>query len=279
MAFHPPFNNFGGAIFHDCQDMQEAVVGYLLEKNGCLPKEFAPFSDCKARVDFPKDWRKFGCKHKSGIYLYGEMDDLLKRADETLLVVDHKTAHPKGDKDPFRSQYEIQTIGYAHITEEINLGHVSSAALFYWDVQHTEVVANPGKFYHDGRLVAPFAPSVHEVEVDYSRLDQVLKEVKKVWMSKTPPEGREGCTDCKRFFALLAIQAEIDETLRQVDQKMLAASGNDRAMLRYVHQRSFHQKWSRIEALRAAHTGTLLFEKDGMAANWENFPAENSRGD
>ena len=28
LRFHAPFNNFGAAIFNDCQKMQEAMLGY-----------------------------------------------------------------------------------------------------------------------------------------------------------------------------------------------------------------------------------------------------------
>ena len=54
MKFHAPFNHFGAAIFGDAQSCQEAILGYYLAKNGCLPKQFAPFCDCVARTECSK---------------------------------------------------------------------------------------------------------------------------------------------------------------------------------------------------------------------------------
>jgi hypothetical protein len=71
LRFQPPFADFGAALFNNCQAMQEAVLGYYFEKDGCLPKEFAPFCDLTSRVEVNKHWSKFGYRHKSGVWLYG----------------------------------------------------------------------------------------------------------------------------------------------------------------------------------------------------------------
>ena len=115
--FHPPFNHFGAAIFSDMQKSQEAVIGFYLDRDGCLPKEFSPFSDCSSRANFPRHWSKFSYTHESGVILYGAPDEIFHRKDGTLCVVDLKTAHCKKGKDPFRGQYEVQVVGYADIAE------------------------------------------------------------------------------------------------------------------------------------------------------------------
>ena len=161
MSYRALFNNFGAALFNDCQKMQEAMLGYYLEKDGCLPKQFAPFCDVKARVDVSKDWRTFGYRHKSGVWLYGSSDEVLRRADDSIVIWDHKTAHPKGEQatDRFRPQYSIQVTGYGLIAEVgLKLGRVSGGALGYWDLQHQAVIDNPAKLIRDGMLWGPSCP-------------------------------------------------------------------------------------------------------------------------
>jgi hypothetical protein len=45
--------------------------------------------------------------------------------------------------------------------------------------------------------------------MDLSRLDPLLKELKKVWKNTAPPDGRDGCKDCERREALSAIENEL----------------------------------------------------------------------
>jgi hypothetical protein len=276
LKFQPPFNNFGAALFTDCQSMEEAMLGYYLEKDGKLPKQFAPFCDIKARVDVNKHWSKFGYMHESGVWLYGSPDEVLRRADDTVVIWDHKTAHPKTEQvtDRFKPQYVIQITGYGLIAEVgLKLGRVSGGALGYWDLQHQAVIDNPGKFIRDGMLWASFVPKVYAIEIDYSRIDKLLEEAIKIWQSKVPPEGRSGCRDCKKLAALFDIQASAEAELSDSAQKALWMSGNDplvrRSLLRHIEDR----KALRRSALHEIQDfdDSLCFDDGGIAANWE-FP-------
>lgn len=140
LRFHPPFCHFGAATFNDAQRSQEAVIGYFLEEEGCLPKEFAPFGDCVARADFPRHWSKLRTTHKSGVVLYGAPDEIYTRKDDPLAVCDLKTAHFRGDADPFHPQYQIQVIGYGAIAEGLKLGTVTLGGLLYWEAQTESVI-------------------------------------------------------------------------------------------------------------------------------------------
>jgi hypothetical protein len=280
LRFHPPFNNFGAAIFNDCQKMQESMLGYYLDKDGCLPKQFAPFCDVNARVDVSKDWRKFGYLHESGVWLYGSPDEVLRRADDTVVIWDHKTAHPKseGAVDRFRPQYEVQVTGYGLIAEVgLKLGKVSAGALGYWDLQHKAVIDNPGKFIREGMLWAAFAPKVYEIEIDYSRIDRLLDEAIKIWESKTPPEGRSNCKDCKKLEALLAIQNNLESDLTVRDQKALWLTGNDPVVQFGIMNRLRDRqarRWSALREIQAVDDSSF-FDEDSIAADWE-FPGFSS---
>jgi hypothetical protein len=276
LSYRAPFNNFGAALFNDCQRMQEAMLGYYLKKNRCLPKQFAPFCDVKARVDVSKDWRTFGYRHKSGVWLYGSPDEVLRRADDSVVIWDHKTAHPKSDQtvDRFRPQYVCQVNGYGLIAEVgLKLGKVSGGALGYWDLQYEAVLDNPEKFIHDGMLWGAFAPTVCAIEIDYSRIGTLLDEAIKIWKSKVPPAGRTDCKDCKKLEALFAIQSEVENELTLRDRMACSMSGNNPETRRRIMMHLLDRNMLRRSALRDLEEddGSLTLSDSGIAGNWEYF--------
>lgn len=269
MRFHAPFNHFGAAIFGDAQSCQEAILGYYLAKSGCLPKQFAPFCDCAERTECSKHWSKFRYTHSNGVVLYGQPDEVLNRKDGTLCIIDHKTAHAKGDDDPFHNQYELQVIGYANIAEGLGLGEVTLAGLLYWDAQVTPIVEKPEDYFEDGKLWMSFKPKGLEIEVDYAKLDAPIKELKAIWKAKTLPEGREGCDDCKRMELLLGF----DEQFRAQDQLFINRYSFDRRLRDSLLQREFRRHMLRRDAfLELEQSGDLAFANDGVVANWEFAP-------
>src|ERR1019366_3050129 len=54
LLFKQPFSFFGGAIFKNMEQAEMAIIGAFLEKDGKLPKEFAPFCDVVGRVEYPR---------------------------------------------------------------------------------------------------------------------------------------------------------------------------------------------------------------------------------
>ena len=170
--FHPPFDQFGGAIFKSMEQAQMAVVGDLIEKNGTLPEEFAPFCDLVGQVQFPRNWRRFKHRLDSGVLLYGEPDDIFQVSDGSIAVIDFKTARPKDGKDPLLGCYRIQILGYSFIAEfGLKLGEVSRGGLLYWGAEHEKVVADPDKYYRSKRLWMPFVPKPLAFDIDYKQLD------------------------------------------------------------------------------------------------------------
>jgi PD-(D/E)XK nuclease superfamily len=271
LKFREPFSFFGGAIFKNMEQAEMAIIGQLLDKDGKLPKEFAPFCDVTERVEYPRHWTKYKYILPSGVELYGEPDDIFKLADGTLAVIDHKTAQPKGDDDPLLPCYEVQVIGYGLIAERgLDLGEVSKGGLFYWGANHETVISDPAKYYHNQKLWMPFTPKPHSIEIDYKRLDAPLKQAVELWEAKTPPDRSEKCPDCKKLDALLGIEAEVQKQLSLSDQKLLACTGHNHWGRQQVMQRIFTDNSARYAALRDLHdeAGDLAFAEDGVMANW-----------
>jgi hypothetical protein len=274
LKFHPPFNNFGGAIFKYLEQMQMAAVENLLARNGKLGDEFDPFQDLTGQVDFPRSWQTYRHQLPSGVVLYGEPDAIYRCSDGTIAIVDHKSAHAKDGEDPFLPCYRIQTIGYSLIAEAgLKLGEVSRGGLFYWETQRDTVVADPSKYFRNGRLSVPFVPKVIEVEIDYKTLDAPLKEVMNLWKATTPPDRTEGCEDCEKVDAFMAIEAEVQRLLNLRDRNFLASSANDPWIAQKIQQRLYDESSAKRSALLAledrAHE--IGFAENGMVANWPDF--------
>jgi hypothetical protein len=272
LKFHAPFDHGGGALWTYMQQIQEAQIGHHLAKNGRLPKEFAPFCDINARVEFPKHWSKFRYQHKSGVTLYGIPDEIFSLADGSLCVIDHKTAMNKGAGDPFLPIYKSQTIGYADIAEHgLGLGEVTKLGLFYWEIQRAGVIETPADHYEKGTVWVPFFPKPLEFEVDFEFLDPLLKTAKKLWKSDTPPRGRDGCKDCMKADALFELGNMINASEQIADRRILQNCGYLQDGLNIVNKRIYDRHSGRISALQnlLENGDDFNFAKDGMAANWE----------
>jgi glutamine synthetase type III len=133
------------------------------------------------------------------------------------------------------------------------------------------VIAEPDKFYRGQKLWMPFSPKPHPIEIDYKRLNAPLKQAVELWEAKTPPARSEKCQDCKKFDALLAIEAEVQTQLNLNDQIVLSGAGNSQWAREYVKQRVFVDTSARSAALRDLldETGDFTFARDGVMANWE----------
>lgn len=273
LKFHPPYASFGAQVFSDAQKSQEAILGHYFATDGCLPKEFHPFCDCVGRVDCSKKYTKYRTTHKSGIVLYGEPDEVLWRKDKSVCVLDHKTARNKGDEDKFHGQYETQVVGYCYIAEGLGLGKATKAGLLYWEAQPEAVQANPADHYKRSTLWLGFKPSPLAVEIDYSTLDPLIKELKCVWNAKELPDGLDGCNDCKKRDLLFAI----DEDYKRQDQDALRVYENVDCVRRAVKNRIWAQTAYRKKLLAEfGAVGEAVFSRDGVIANWEYFPVEDS---
>lgn len=273
LKFKPPYNHFGAQIFHDAQRAQEAILGYYFKKDGCLPKEFAPFCDCVERVECDKRWSKYRHTHKSGVLLYGQPDEVLRLKDGSVCILDHKTARNKGDADQFHGQYETQVVGYGYIAEGLGLGKTTKGGLLYWEVQIEAVEANPFAHYKGSAVSLPLKPSPLEVKMDYRILDPLIKELKSVWNADELPAGRDGCDDCKRRELLFAI----DEEYKRQDATVL----RDYAHVDSIRQAVKRRMWGQTAYRRRLLTefgavGDDIFSRDGVIANWEFLPLQDS---
>jgi hypothetical protein len=253
--FHPPFSGFGGAVWGWLEKMQRDTVTHLIDRDSCLPEEFAPLCSIKSRVEFKRHWTSFGYLHKSGVFIYGTPDDIFELSNGELCVIDYKSAKNKGTEDEFFPQYRVQVISYGNIAEfGLELGKIGTAGLMYWEAEVDKF--DPSKHFKNGAMFPSWKVGVVPVDVDYKILDPLLKELQSVWNSKMPPEGIMGCKNCTLLARLIVIQKEIDAD----DQRLL--NSGDRHLVDYVYARKYKRNCALREALNSLRTSELLFAQE-----------------
>jgi hypothetical protein len=111
----------------------------------------------------------------------------------------------------------------------------------YWEAEVDKF--DPSKHYKNGSMFPSWKVGVVPVDVDYTILDPLLKELQAIWNSKMPPEGVTGCKNCTLLAQLIVIQKEIDAD----DQRLL--NSGDRHLTDYVYARMYKRNCALREAL------------------------------
>ena len=215
MHNHPPFEMpMPGLMF--AADASEKALFEDWVQTGTVPKTLKPYDDIVEIIP-PVHYTKFKAYHPSGLWLHGIYDVLGVRADDTLALLDHKSAQYKGSDDPFLPQYHIQLTGYSWIAETIHKKDVTGVGLIYWEAQPNAVKQNPSKYRSGPTMLLPLTPKLHEIEPDFKLLAKLAKTFKKIVTSKTPPAGKIGCKNC----AAVAYLCEMYARFKKEREKLM----------------------------------------------------------
>src|ERR1039458_5722423 len=118
MGFRPPFDMSMPGIMHNLDRFEKLLVQAQFKAKGVAPKWLSDLG-CAEPVAFPaKMTMEFP---DYGLTLAGMPDEVLSGPDDSLVLVDYKTAKCKGDDDPFMACYKTQLLGYtmALLREEL----------------------------------------------------------------------------------------------------------------------------------------------------------------
>jgi hypothetical protein len=258
-----PFSMGMPGIMFFLEAIQKAYIFAQLEEDGCLPRQFGPFSECTEPVKFPFSF--FAEHEETGVLVTAQPDMMLRMEDGNICLLDLKTAKQEGGGKMFLPQYEMQTVGYSWVTEENGIGNVGKAGLVYCSVREDQFEQEPLKYKKGRGILVPFDFEAHEVELDYPRFFDCLEEVNKVWRSSVPPAGKLGCKDC----ALLTGLCDFEFSLRSANQQAKTAFPEQAGQ-------SIQQDFLRLQT---RHGYELLLkdllseeswdQEGGMWANWD----------
>ncbi len=179
---------------------KKSVEGYFGE-HGKLP-------DWIGKIGTPKDIIKtsrstFRFAH-GDVILTGEPDLLFSKTDDTLAIVDYKTARYTENQDKLLPIYRVQLNGYALISESVYRKTVSSLHLVYFEPPESEEAWRIGHSNVNGNgFSMPFSSNMHELEKDTDMVIGLMEKAGKILEASAPSAGVPGCEDCQRLSSLM----------------------------------------------------------------------------
>jgi hypothetical protein len=137
---------------------------------------------------------------KDGTAFTGIPDQLFQRPDGSYGIIDYKTARYTGNQDALMPVYEVQLNGYAYIAEAIGDRPVKDLYLAYFEPpSHERFDELTGKHTTREGFEMPFTSIIHRVGKDSKEVERLLAKASRIYGMERPPEGKEGCEDCRRL--------------------------------------------------------------------------------
>jgi hypothetical protein len=203
-----PFQIFPG-IFSSIDAYTKRVVHAWIDRNGGAPVWLNGLGEVTGYVDPPHHSRFTMEVPEHNILLTGAPDGILNLADDSIAIIDYKTARYTGRQDQLMPMYVVQLNGYAVIAEHLRFGPVSKLALIYAEPVTDEQTASQPEIHTDDGFTMPFSVSVHPVEMKHEQLPPLYHKAREIYELPVAPEGREGCEDCKRLENLMLLARKL----------------------------------------------------------------------
>jgi PD-(D/E)XK nuclease superfamily len=189
-----PYSIFPG-IFASIDSFTKRTVHAFMDINSQAPA----FLNCLGAIRHyisPPHHSRFQFQDPiTGILLTGEADGIFEFTDNSLAIVDYKTAKWTDKQDCMLPIYQAQLNCYALIAEHLDLGQVSKLALIYME----PLTDSPSGMHHycqsDG-LELRFKPKIVEVERDDPLIQKLLKKADRINRSSSPPDQFPTCKNC-----------------------------------------------------------------------------------
>ena len=134
---------------------------------------------------------------ETDIVLTGVPDLMLGLSGNGLAILDLKTARHSGHQDELLPMYEVQLTGYALIAEGLGMGHVEALGLVYCEPPTNGKDEGLDARVGDHGFTMPFRATAVPVGLDRTLIPPLLERAKEILGMEKPPQGREGCGDCR----------------------------------------------------------------------------------
>ena len=134
---------------------------------------------------------------ESGICLTGVPDLLLGLPGRRLAILDLKTARYSDHQDSLLPMYQTQLNGYALIAEGLGMGTVEALGLVYGEPPANDDNRGLDALVSDQGFSMPFKTTAEPVELNRELIPPLLRQAKSLLEMENPPEGQEGCKECR----------------------------------------------------------------------------------
>jgi len=202
-----PFQVGFPGIFSSIDSYTKNVVSKYFERYGKLPDWLGGIGEVKRLVkEKSSDFRV----ERDGVTLTGVPDEIFQRPDGSYGIIDYKTARYTGNQDILMPVYEVQLNGYAYIAEAIGDKPVNDLYLVYFEPpSHDHFDELTSKHTTAEGFEMPFKSNIHKIRKNTKEIERLMEKANKIYEMAVPPKGRDGCEDCKRLDALLAMPKSI----------------------------------------------------------------------
>jgi len=195
IGFKLPFQIFPG-IFSSIDAYSKTVTHLHYHHTGNLPSWMESTGIHGEPIDGLHHSRFQSIETEFGILLTGVPDEIIRNGNE-LTIIDYKTAkHSKG-QDVLLPMYRVQLNCYARIAERLGMGRVTRLVLLYYEpITDINVKELFGLMNVDG-FAMRFKTAAIPIQLEFNHVPRLLEMAKQICDSPKPPQGREGCINCR----------------------------------------------------------------------------------
>ena len=201
-----PFAIFPG-IFSSIDAYSKRITAAHFAKHGKPPPWFAELGDIMEIVPAPHHSKFQWLDPATGIVLSGAMDDVVRKRDDSLLILDYKTGRHTAGQDALLPMYQVQLNSYALIAEKTGMGTVSGLVLVYYEPQTSVGADSIDEVCSDDGFAMRFTAKILPVPLDPDQIPPLLARVREIFDLPSPPTGRAGCLDCRSLEELLVLSS------------------------------------------------------------------------
>ena len=134
---------------------------------------------------------------------------MLGLPNRRLAILDLKTARYSDHQDFLLPMYKVQLNGYALIAESLGMGHVEALGLVYCEPPANDANSGLDALVSDVGFSMPFKATAMPIKLDRAMISPLLRRAKTLLEMKNPPEGREGCRECKMVDEMVRISGKL----------------------------------------------------------------------
>lgn len=201
LGWRLPFSIFAG-IFSSIDSYTKKVTAahYTLRRN--VPDWLGIDGE---PIQVPHHSRFQSILKRSGILLTGAPDELLRRFDGSLAILDYKTSRFTEHQDQLLPTYRTQLNAYALISHNIGLGQVSGLYLVYCEpltgLDDEDIIP----LIDEDGFKMRFQAKVFQIPIRLAALDPLFKRARRIYDIPEPPPPREGCKDCRLVERMMTV--------------------------------------------------------------------------
>ena len=184
-------------IFSSIDGFSKRAILASFEKNGHFPPWIAGRWNDVRPLKSPHHSTFRLTDPETGVVLTGIPDLMLGLPRRRLAILDLKTARFSDHQDSLLPMYQVQLNGYALIAEGLGMGHVAALGLVYCEPPASDGDEGLEACVGDHGFAMPFKATAVPVGLDRSIIPPLLRRAKEILEMVKPPQGREGCKDCR----------------------------------------------------------------------------------